>query len=147
MPDDCGKPTLAIGFAISDDPAPADEELEQNGLRIFVQDTLVEPLDGRTLNVRERRRWARTDLSLAVRATASLTLYRASVGAVAQKGPAAPTPGGSLPAPTRRDSLQVSIAHANGMFYNCNWKKRTIVEKRSLRSHFKSFSEIHHPLF
>ena len=70
MPDDSGKPTLAIGFAISDDPAPADEELEQNGLRIFVQDTLVEPLDGRTLNVRERRRWARTDLSLAVRATA-----------------------------------------------------------------------------
>jgi Fe-S cluster assembly iron-binding protein IscA len=51
--DDSGKPALAVGFAISDDPAPEDEELEQNGLRIFVQDTLVEPLDGRTLDVRE----------------------------------------------------------------------------------------------
>jgi Fe-S cluster assembly iron-binding protein IscA len=49
--DDIGKPTLAVGFAISDDPAPNDEELEQNGLRIFVEDALVEPLDGRTLDV------------------------------------------------------------------------------------------------
>jgi Fe-S cluster assembly iron-binding protein IscA len=53
MPDDSGKPALAVGFAISDDPAPNDEELQQNGLRIFVAETLVEPLDGRTLDVRE----------------------------------------------------------------------------------------------
>jgi Fe-S cluster assembly iron-binding protein IscA len=44
---------LAIGFAISDDPAPDDEEFEQDGLRIFVEDSLVEPLDGRTLDVRD----------------------------------------------------------------------------------------------
>ena len=41
------------GFAISDDPAPNDEELQQNWLRILVEDTLVEPLEGRTLDVRE----------------------------------------------------------------------------------------------
>jgi Fe-S cluster assembly iron-binding protein IscA len=51
--DDSGTPELTVGFAISDDPAPQDEELKQNGLRIFVQDTLVEPLDGRTLDVRD----------------------------------------------------------------------------------------------
>jgi hypothetical protein len=27
MPDDSGKPALAVGFAISDDPAPNDQEL------------------------------------------------------------------------------------------------------------------------
>ena len=53
VPSDSGKPALAVSFAISDDPAPNDEELQQNGLRIFVEDTLVEPLDGRTLDVRE----------------------------------------------------------------------------------------------
>jgi len=53
MPNDSGKPALAVGFSISEEPAPHDEELEQNGLRIFVEDALVEPLDGRTLDVRE----------------------------------------------------------------------------------------------
>lgn len=53
MPDDSGKPALAAGFAISDNPAPNDEELQQNGLRIFVEDALVEPLQGRTIDVRE----------------------------------------------------------------------------------------------
>jgi len=53
VPNDDGKPGLAVGFAISDDPAPNDEELQQSGLRIFVEDSLVEPLDGRTLDVRE----------------------------------------------------------------------------------------------
>jgi Fe-S cluster assembly iron-binding protein IscA len=33
-------------------PDPADEEFEQEGLRIFVEDTLVEPLDGLTLDAR-----------------------------------------------------------------------------------------------
>ncbi len=52
MPDDnSGK--LVIGFAISDGPGPGDEALEQDGLRIFVEDTLVEPLNDRTLDVRE----------------------------------------------------------------------------------------------
>jgi Fe-S cluster assembly iron-binding protein IscA len=52
-PDDSQQSALAVGFAISEDPAPDDEELEQNGLRIFVAETLVEPLDGRTLDVRD----------------------------------------------------------------------------------------------
>jgi Fe-S cluster assembly iron-binding protein IscA len=30
-----------------------DEEVEQHGFRIFIEDALVEPLDGRTLDVRE----------------------------------------------------------------------------------------------
>ena len=34
-------------------PLRNDAELEQSGLRIFVEDALVEPLDGRTLDVRE----------------------------------------------------------------------------------------------
>jgi Fe-S cluster assembly iron-binding protein IscA len=50
-PDRSGK--LAIGFAISDEPDPDDGEFEQEGLRIFVEDTLMEPLDGRTLDVRD----------------------------------------------------------------------------------------------
>ncbi|HZT36681.1 MAG TPA: hypothetical protein VFA28_02200 [Bryobacteraceae bacterium] len=42
-----------MGFAITDAPAPKDMELEQDGLRIFIEDVLVEPLDGRTLDVRD----------------------------------------------------------------------------------------------
>jgi Fe-S cluster assembly iron-binding protein IscA len=42
---------IAVGFAISDDPEPGDEEFEQNGLRIFVQEHLVEALHGRMLDV------------------------------------------------------------------------------------------------
>ena len=45
--------TLTVGFAITDDPRPDDEEFEEQGLRIFVEDALIEPLDGRTLDVRE----------------------------------------------------------------------------------------------
>jgi iron-sulfur cluster assembly protein len=44
---------ISIGFAISDEPDPDDEEFEQEGLRIFVEDVLIEPLDGRTLDVSE----------------------------------------------------------------------------------------------
>ena len=50
MPDQSG---VSVGFAISDAPDPDDMELEQEGLRVFIQDVLVEPLDGRTLDVRE----------------------------------------------------------------------------------------------
>jgi Fe-S cluster assembly iron-binding protein IscA len=42
---------VAVGFTISNDPAPDDEEFEQEGLRIFVEDALVKPLDGRILDV------------------------------------------------------------------------------------------------
>ena len=44
---------MQIGLAISDSPKPGDEEFEQDGLRIFVEDTLVEPLEDRTLDVQE----------------------------------------------------------------------------------------------
>jgi iron-sulfur cluster assembly protein len=50
MPNESG---ISVGFAISDDPDPDDEEFEQEGLRIFVEDALAESLDGRTLDVRE----------------------------------------------------------------------------------------------
>jgi Fe-S cluster assembly iron-binding protein IscA len=55
VPDDSARPDVTIGFAISADPAPDDEEFEQNGLRIFVEYTLTEVLDGRTLDAREAR--------------------------------------------------------------------------------------------
>jgi iron-sulfur cluster assembly protein len=48
-----GTDGAAVGFAISEDPNPDDEEIEQEGLRIFVEDALIEPLDGRILDVRE----------------------------------------------------------------------------------------------
>jgi Fe-S cluster assembly iron-binding protein IscA len=53
---------ISVGFAITDEPDPDDNEdepdpddneLEQHGLRIFVEDVLLEPLEGRTLDVRE----------------------------------------------------------------------------------------------
>jgi iron-sulfur cluster assembly protein len=48
-----GSGKLAVGFAISPGPDPSDEQVEQDGLRIFVQDELVEALDGRTLDIRD----------------------------------------------------------------------------------------------
>ena len=50
---DSSEPVTRIGFAISDGPNWGDEEFEQDGLRIFVEDTLVEPLEDRTLDVQE----------------------------------------------------------------------------------------------
>jgi Fe-S cluster assembly iron-binding protein IscA len=48
---DPGDRSLAVGFAITDEAEPGDEMIEQNGLRIFVEDALTGPLDGRTLDV------------------------------------------------------------------------------------------------
>jgi Fe-S cluster assembly iron-binding protein IscA len=42
-----------VGLAITDNPMPSDEKFEQDGLRIFVEDALIEALEGRTLDVRE----------------------------------------------------------------------------------------------
>ena len=42
---------MAIGFVVSDEPQSGDDAFEQHGLRVFVQDSLVEPLEGRTLDV------------------------------------------------------------------------------------------------
>lgn len=50
VPNDSGRQTVTVSF--TNDPAPDDEEFEQNGLRVFVQDSLVEPLEDRTLDVR-----------------------------------------------------------------------------------------------
>jgi Fe-S cluster assembly iron-binding protein IscA len=51
MPNDPGK--FAVGVQISDEPDPGDGVFEQEGLRIFIEDALIEPLDGRTLDVRD----------------------------------------------------------------------------------------------
>ena len=53
IPHTNGESKLAVGFTISDEPYPSDEQFEQDGLRIFIEDILVEPLDGRTLDVSE----------------------------------------------------------------------------------------------
>jgi Fe-S cluster assembly iron-binding protein IscA len=57
------EPLTRIGFAISDDPYSGDEEFEQDGLRIFVEETLVEPLEDRTLDVEEADDGAHRHLS------------------------------------------------------------------------------------
>jgi len=44
---------ISVGLAITDNPMPSDEKFEQDGLRIFVEDALIEALEGRTLDVRE----------------------------------------------------------------------------------------------
>jgi Fe-S cluster assembly iron-binding protein IscA len=48
MPFDSGIP---VGFSFGNEPDPGDEEFEQQGIRIFVQNALVESLDGLTLDV------------------------------------------------------------------------------------------------
>lgn len=45
--------TVTLSLAIRNSPVPSDESFEQDGLRIFVEDTLIAPLDGRMLDVRE----------------------------------------------------------------------------------------------
>ncbi len=45
--------SIGVGFSISDRPEAGDIELEHNGLRIFVEDALVGPLQDRTLDVRD----------------------------------------------------------------------------------------------
>jgi Fe-S cluster assembly iron-binding protein IscA len=47
--------TIRVGFDICDGPEAGDAELEQNGLRIFVEDALREPPEGRTLDVRNEQ--------------------------------------------------------------------------------------------
>ncbi len=43
---------VAVGFAVVDEPDLLDdEEFELEGLRIFVEEALVDSLDGRTLDV------------------------------------------------------------------------------------------------
>jgi iron-sulfur cluster assembly protein len=43
---------VAVGFAVVDEPDLLDDEVfEHEGLRIFVEDALVDSLDGRTLDV------------------------------------------------------------------------------------------------
>jgi iron-sulfur cluster assembly protein len=51
--EDAASERLLIGLAITERPEPDDEEFEQQGLRIFVQEELIEVLDDRTLDVRD----------------------------------------------------------------------------------------------
>jgi Fe-S cluster assembly iron-binding protein IscA len=51
--EDAGSERPTIGLAIIERPEPDDEEFEQQGLRIFVQEELIEVLDDRTLDVRD----------------------------------------------------------------------------------------------
>jgi Fe-S cluster assembly iron-binding protein IscA len=44
--------TILVGLDVCDGPESGDVELEQDGLHIFVEDALKEPLEGRTLDVR-----------------------------------------------------------------------------------------------
>ena len=44
--------TISVGLDVCDGPESGDAELEQDGLHIFVEDALREPLEGRTLDVR-----------------------------------------------------------------------------------------------
>jgi hypothetical protein len=46
---------ISIDFDFRDGPEPGDAELKRNGLRIFVENALTEPLDQRTLDVRSDR--------------------------------------------------------------------------------------------
>jgi Fe-S cluster assembly iron-binding protein IscA len=48
---DSGENAQTVGFTVAEQPGPGDEESEQDGLRIFVDEQLVEILDGRTLDV------------------------------------------------------------------------------------------------
>ena len=49
--DDSG--TTGLMLAIREHPGPDDESFEQDGLRIFVEESLTQPLDGRTLDINE----------------------------------------------------------------------------------------------
>lgn len=42
---------IPVGFALSNAPAPGDNAIEQDGLKIFVEEDLIDTLDGRTLDV------------------------------------------------------------------------------------------------
>ena len=44
--------TISVGLDVCDGPESGDADLEQDGLHIFVEDALREPLEGRTLDVR-----------------------------------------------------------------------------------------------
>jgi Fe-S cluster assembly iron-binding protein IscA len=44
---------IAIGFAVSTEPHSGDDAFEQHGLRFFIEQELVAPLDGRTLDVND----------------------------------------------------------------------------------------------
>ena len=48
---DAAERAQMVGFTIVEQPSPGDQESEQNGLRIFVDEQLIEILDDRTLDV------------------------------------------------------------------------------------------------
>ncbi len=48
-----GRDAISIGFEVSQAPQSGDDAFERHGLRFFVENALVKPLDGRTLDVSE----------------------------------------------------------------------------------------------
>ena len=46
-----------VGFELTAVPASGDEEFEQDGLRFFIEESLVVPLNGRTLDVIEHNQY------------------------------------------------------------------------------------------
>ncbi len=44
---------IALALTFRDEPEAEDHTFEQGGLRVFVEDSLVEPLSERTLDIRE----------------------------------------------------------------------------------------------
>ena len=67
LDDSKGSEAISIGLAISEEPAASDESFEQDGLRIFVEDKLTEPLDGRILDVSDATDGAKQGAKLVLR--------------------------------------------------------------------------------
>ena len=49
---------INLAFAFRDEPEPDDETFEQEGLRVFVEQSLIEPLSELTLDIRATERGA-----------------------------------------------------------------------------------------
>lgn len=44
--------SIAVALAFIDQPEPSDQTVEEDGLKVFVAGDLVDPLDGKTLDIR-----------------------------------------------------------------------------------------------
>jgi Fe-S cluster assembly iron-binding protein IscA len=53
LPDGSRQKGIGVAVTIKDEPEMSDEVLEQDGLRVFLESTLIAPLDERTLDVQE----------------------------------------------------------------------------------------------
>ena len=53
LPDGSRERGIGIAVTVKEQPEINDQVLEQDGLRVFLDSTLIEPLDERTLDVQE----------------------------------------------------------------------------------------------